>query len=70
MNELYEAALEGRYHIDVDIKKEGDEFVASYKRHGLNVEVRDASQMYAMQRATEEAINGLKNVTSFDRLNG
>lgn len=70
INPLYEAALEGQYVIDIDLTKEGDEYVARWNRHGTNVEVRDPSPIVAQKYAAQEALEQLKNSTVIDRLNG
>lgn len=69
-NPLYEAALEGRYVIDLDVQQDGDEYVARYDHHGLNVEVRDVSAMTASNLASQQVLDKLRSARVFDRMYG
>lgn len=69
-NPLYEAALEGRYQIDIDVTQRGDEYVATYNRHGLNVEVVDSSPMTASNLASQKVLEQLKDLKNWDQIYG
>lgn len=69
-NPLYEAALEGRYVLDITVNKQGDEYVATWNRHGCKVEVRDVAESTASNLATQEALRQLRDVRSFDQMYG
>lgn len=69
-NPIYEAAIEGRYVIDLDVREERGEFVARYNRHGLNVEERASSSSGAILLANTKVLEGLRDATSFDHING
>lgn len=69
-NPIYEAAIEGRYVIDLDVSEERGEFVARYNRHGLHVEERASSSSGAILLANTKVLEGLRDATSFDHING
>lgn len=69
-NPIYEAAIEGRYPIDLEVSNENGEYVARYNRHGLNVEERASSSAGAILLANTKVLEGLRDATSFDYLNG
>lgn len=69
-NPLYEAAREGRYRIDIDVRRENNEYVARWEQHGQKVEVRDPSQMTAFNLASEQALEALKHASVFDQTYG
>lgn len=70
MNPIYEAALEGRYPIDLQIEQKDGEWHAKYERHGLKVHTHAMSQLDAVNRANQEVMEGLKSVTKWDYLHG
>lgn len=62
--------MEGRYRITVDVAKDGDEYVATWNNHGINVEVRDVSAITAANQASQQALDKLKSATTFDQIYG
>lgn len=70
-NPIYEAAVEGRYVIDLEVTQDKNgEFVARYTRHGLKVEERASSSSGAVLLANTKVLEGLRDATSFDHING
>lgn len=53
-NEMYQALMEGRMPLRVDLEKDGDQWVAKHDQYGITVEARDDSP-----RMAQEAIRTL-----------
>lgn len=61
MMDIYEAAVEGRYQIDLDVKETADgKFSASFDQFGIAVSAVEDSPMHAVNVATEKVLEALR----------
>ena len=65
-NRFYEAMMEGRYQIPIDVNMtaDGEAYCARYTDiHGVTIEVTDQSRAEAHRRCTDQVRDGVREGT-------
>lgn len=59
-NEMFNAVVEGRMPIRVDLREEDGVWVASHDQYGIDVEVRDESPRMAQEGVRNEVLSRIR----------